>query len=71
MADPPSYRDANGPDEPAPSNDTPRWVKIFGALLVVIILLFALMLLGKGHGPGRHMRSDHAGEQTLVASLPS
>lgn len=32
---------------------TPRWVKVFGIIAVIVILLIAIMLL-TGHGPGRH-----------------
>ena len=37
---------------------TPRWVKVFGAISLVVILLFVFALLfGDGqHGPQRHMR---------------
>ncbi len=37
---------------------TPRWVKIFGALGLVIVVLLVLKLtgvVGEGHGPGRHL----------------
>lgn len=45
------------------SSGTPRWVKVFGAIAIVVFVLFlALMLFGGGrHGPGRHMRSSGAG----------
>lgn len=36
---------------------TPRWVKLFGAIALVVMLLFVVLLLtGRGgeHGPGRH-----------------
>lgn len=33
---------------------TPRWVKAFGIVAVVLVLLLVAMLL-TGHGPGRHM----------------
>ena len=34
---------------------TPRWVKVFGVIAAVVILLFVILLLtGNGHGPGRH-----------------
>ena len=36
---------------------TPRWVKVFGSLLILLILLFVIMLFARGpHGPGRHLR---------------
>lgn len=34
--------------------DTPRWVKIAGALLLILLLLTVGMLLAGGHGPGAH-----------------
>ena len=35
---------------------TPRWVKVFGVIALVVILLFVVLLLAGGpHGPGRHM----------------
>ncbi len=35
---------------------TPRWVKVFGAVAAVVILLFLVLLLtGNDHGPGRHL----------------
>ena len=37
---------------------TPRWVKVFGIIALVLVVLVVLMLtgvLGEGHGPGRHM----------------
>ena len=37
---------------------TPRWVKLFGAVALGIIVLLAIVLLiGGGHGPGRHSQS--------------
>ena len=41
-----------------PDNDddagTPRWVKVFGTIGSVVILLVAIVLFS-GHGPGRHV----------------
>lgn len=40
------------------SPGTPRWVKMFGIIALVVILLFVtLKLTGLGgeHGPGRHL----------------
>jgi hypothetical protein len=47
---------------------TPRWVKVFGAIALVVILVFVVLLLtGQGdHGPGRHTPPAgiaHGGEQ--------
>ena len=33
----------------------PRWVKVFGAVLVVLILLVGIMMFVGGHGPGAHL----------------
>ncbi|HKP38893.1 MAG TPA: hypothetical protein VJT71_18690 [Pyrinomonadaceae bacterium] len=37
---------------------TPRRVKVFGIIALVVILLFVILLLTRSHGPGRHMRGD-------------
>jgi len=37
---------------------TPRWAKIFGIVLVILILIVGVMSLFGGHGPGAHMPSD-------------
>lgn len=42
---------------PGPPTSTPRWVKVFGGVALVIVLLLVIMALaggGGGHGPGRH-----------------
>lgn len=47
--------------DPLPDDDTgtPRWVKLFGVIALVVALLFVILLLtrgpGGGHGPSRHM----------------
>jgi hypothetical protein len=43
------------------SRATPRWVKVFGIIAIVLVLLFVILLLtGRGHGPGRHLPSGDA-----------
>ena len=37
-----------------PSAGTPRWVKVFGIILLALVLLFVVLLLAGGHDPGRH-----------------
>jgi hypothetical protein len=49
---------ANRPPYPG----VPRWVKAFGTVAIVLVLLVAIMLLS-GHGPGRHTSSGDAGGQ--------
>lgn len=49
MADQSRYHDLKPPA-------TPRWVKVFGIITLVVILLFVVLLLVHGpHRPGRHM----------------
>ena len=52
---------ANRPPYPG----TPRWVKVFGIIVIVAVLLVvAMMFIGGGeHGPGRHTPSGDAGGQ--------
>lgn len=54
-------------DETPNAGGTPRWVKVFAIVsLVVVLLLVVLLIAGRGgHGPGRH--AGHAGGQ---ASAP-
>ena len=51
---------ANRPPYPG----TPRWVKVFGIIVIVVVLLVvAGMFIGGEHGPGRHTQSGDAGGQ--------
>ena len=38
------------------NTSTPRWVKVFGVIAIIVVLLFVILLL-TGHGPGRHLPS--------------
>ncbi|HEV8635254.1 MAG TPA: hypothetical protein VG370_13565 [Chloroflexota bacterium] len=60
MADPRPYPDTGAPP------GTPRWVKVFGIVaLVLVLLVVAVMVAGGGeHGPGRHMPSGGTGGPT-------
>ena len=41
---------------------TPRWVKVFGIIALVLILVFVISLLaGVRHGPGLHTPSGDTG----------
>jgi len=62
MADLPPYPDTGddtgmGPDGGSTAG-TPLWVKAFGIVALVVVLLVGIMLLAGGgpggHGPGRH-----------------
>ncbi len=59
MRELPHDSDASGEESTGPG--TPRWVKVFGIVLGVVILLFLALLLtrghGGGHGPSQHMPS--------------
>jgi hypothetical protein len=49
------------------SNSAPRWVKVFGIVALVLVLLVVIIMLtgvGGEHGPGRHIPSGGAGGQT-------
>jgi hypothetical protein len=71
MADPTPYPDSSddtgaGPDRGSiPS--TPRWVKVFG-LIAIVLALFVLFVvltgIGGPHGPGRHMSFGDVGGHT-------
>jgi hypothetical protein len=47
------------PDADDDNPSTPRWVKVFGIIALVVILLLVILFFTRGsHGPGRHMRGD-------------
>ncbi|MBA3421214.1 MAG: hypothetical protein H0U12_04870 [Thermoleophilaceae bacterium] len=53
-----------GPGRGSPPR-TPRWVKVFGIIAILLVLLFVVSLLAGGsHGPGRHTPSGDAGRHT-------
>lgn len=62
MADPRDARDGTSIGSPDAAAITPRWVKVFGVIaLVVAVLFIVLMFAGGGrHGPRRHMPSSDA-----------
>jgi len=45
---------------------TPRWVKLFGIIALLVMLLFVILMVAGGgrHGPGRHLRSGGTRGQT-------
>jgi hypothetical protein len=67
MADLPPSPDANGNTGVELSHGstpgTPLWVKVFGIVALVLVLLVIIMLFAGGgsHGPGRHIPSSDAG----------
>lgn len=51
---------------------TPSWVKAFGIIALVLVLLIGVVLItgfGGEHGPGRHIPSDAAGSTTTSTKL--
>lgn len=55
------------PGEPQPAAaGTPRWVKAFGIVaLVLIVVFFVVMLIDRGgHGPSRHAPGGDNGGHT-------
>jgi hypothetical protein len=67
MADLPPSPDANSNPDVGPGRELPpgipRWVKVFGIVALVLVLLVIIMLFvsGGSHGPGRHIPSGGAG----------
>ncbi|CEO91183.1 conserved hypothetical protein (plasmid) [Sinorhizobium fredii HH103] len=54
----------------SPYPGTPRWVKISGVILGVLIMLAAILMvsgIGGPHGPGRHLSPADTGNQTRPA----
>jgi hypothetical protein len=57
MADPSPDRDTGVGPVREPTTGTPRWVKVFAIIALVVVALFLILLLTGGpgrHGPGRH-----------------
>jgi hypothetical protein len=49
--------------------NTPRWVKVFGITVIVLVLLFVILkVLGIGgeHGPSRHLSLNDLGYYVSV-----
>jgi hypothetical protein len=59
-----------GPDWGS-TTGTPRWVKVFGIIALVLLLLVVIMrFTSRGrHGPGRHIPSGNVGGQTPPAGV--
>jgi hypothetical protein len=74
MAEPPGNRQTS--DEPGVASDvgpaagTPRWVKIFGVIALVLVVLFVVLLLTGGHGPSRHSFGGGDPHPSLAQGMP-
>lgn len=71
MADPPPWPDT----KPHIGDDTttPRWVKVFGIIVGVVILLFVILLVTRGpgdHGPGRHISGGDTPPSSVTEHAP-
>jgi hypothetical protein len=79
MTDPARHPDSRGDADETdmdagrePMIGMPRWVKVAGIVTIVVVLLFVVGLLsGRGHGPGRHARSDNAPHASAADSGPA
>jgi hypothetical protein len=77
MADPPRARDLGEAADLAADHASPpgmpRWVKVAGIILAVLVLLLVIVLLvSGGHGPRRHLSdgtAGHAPRSSVTASL--
>jgi hypothetical protein len=59
-------RMANRPPYPG----TPRWVKVFGIIVIIMVLLVvAMMFIGGEHSPDRHTPSGDAGGRVAPSSV--
>ena len=70
MADLPPYRDSS--DDTGVRPATPRWVKVFGIIVIILVLLGGIIMftgIGGQHGPGRHMPSGGSGGQIPPSSV--
>lgn len=43
--------------EPGSTLPTPRWVKVFGAITILLAVVVGVMTIAGGHGPGAHRPS--------------
>jgi uncharacterized membrane protein len=56
-----------------PYPGTPRWVKVFGIIAFVVVLLFVILMFTRGpggHGPGRHTGSGSGGYRPPEGAYP-
>jgi hypothetical protein len=63
MTNPPRDRDSNI-NQTDETTGTPRWVKVFGIIALVVVLLFVILMVTRGPGGRGHTPSRHFGGQT-------
>lgn len=51
-----------------PTHSTPRWVKLFGIITIILVLLIVVIMFfgGGSHGPGSHAPGMLTGTALLV-----
>jgi hypothetical protein len=78
MTDRPTAPDPNGASgdqtgvarDRGPTGGTPLWVKVFGVIALVLIVLAAISLIaGVRHGPGLHGLPGDSGGQEIAAGV--
>jgi hypothetical protein len=58
------------PSRPTEPGGIPRWARISGIIVIILVLLVGVMLLiGGGHRPRRHAPSGDPGGRTPLASV--
>lgn len=58
--------------DPHPYPGTPGWVKVFGIIVLVVVLLFVILLLTRGpHGPRRHTPFQSPPGDAVATHRPS
>ena len=68
MADLSTNPDRNGDNDD--NVGTPRWVKVFGIISLVVILIFIILMLTRGsHGPSRHTSGTNSLTPSNLASV--
>jgi hypothetical protein len=74
MGQPPGYPETGdergAAHDPEPTAGTPRWVKVFGFIAVVLVVLFVVLLLTGRHGPSRHSVGGGDSHPGLVHEIP-
>jgi hypothetical protein len=70
MADPPPHPDTDTDTEidAGQAPGAPRWVKVFGTIALVLVLLFVVLKLTGHHGPSRHLPSRDGGVRPAPVS---
>lgn len=63
---------SDGDDAPNITGDkappAPTWVKVAGAIALILVLVVVIALLSGGkHGPGRHQSTVHVASQAPIA----